>query len=252
MSLADKQESIKAISMKILETVIEGKSTDSDINNIFDVAFDQLVQTCPVKGGSSQKLHTRRATSLGPLGVSEIQKGILKEVERRAQLDKIDKPENEKEKEAKNERRLEEIKSEICKNHGKWKKIFMDRVSNQLRDQIKNSLAYIVVLYIAFKIGLQQVDPTNKTVLTGLLLQAVTQLAINVQVIYSNTTIEVYEPLEKEQNILLSKQQVRQTQRAAARAARAAERNRMSRSHINRGRGKSRRNDRYNTRKVRN
>lgn len=255
MNSAEKQEATKAISMKILETVIEGKATDSDINNIFEVAFDQLLQTCPVKGGSSQKLIPRRAASAGPLGLSEIQKGIVKEVDRRAQLAEIERPENEKKKEEKNEKRLEEIENELCTNHEKWKKIFIDRVSNQLRDQIKHSLAYIIVLYMAFKLGVQEVDPTNKPALIALLLQAIVALAIQVQVTYSNTTLELYEPLEKEKNILLSKKLERQARRAEERAKRAAARAQMSRSHINKGRGnprKSRRNNRYNTRKIRN
>jgi len=108
---------------------------------------------------------------------------------------------------------------------------------------------------MAYKIGLQEVNPTNKTVLIGLLLQAITSLALQVQLTYSNTTIELYEPLEKEQNILLSKKLLRQARRAEERAKRAAERSRISHNHINRGRGnppKSRRNNRYNTRKIRN
>lgn len=241
--------------MKILDTVIKGKATDSEINTIFEVAFDQLVQTCPVKGGSSQKLIPRRAASAEPLGVSEIQKGILKEVDRRAKFSKIETPGNEKKKEEKNEKRLEEIENELCKNPEKWKKIFMDRVSNQVRDQIKHSLAYILVLFMAFKLGLQEVDPTNKTALTGLLLQAIVSLAIQIQVTYSNTTVELYEPLEKEKNNLLSKKLERQAHRREERAKRAAERARMSHSLRHRGRGgqrESRRNDRRKTRKVKN
>lgn len=255
MNSAEKQEAIKAISMKILDTVLEGKKDESSINEIFDVAFDQLVQICSLKGGSSQKILPRRAASAEPLLLSKIQKGIVAEVGRRAKFSEIETPGNSYRKQEKNERRLEEIENELCKNPEKWKKIFIDRVSNQVRDQIKHSLAYIFVLYVAFKLGLQEVDPTNKTALIGLLLQAIVSLAIQIQVTYSNTTVELYEPLEKEKNNLLSKKLKRQARRAEERAKRAAERARMSHSLTHRGRGgrrESRRNNRHKTRKIKN
>lgn len=250
MNSAEKQEAIKAISMKILDTVLEEKKDESSINEIFDVAFDQLVQTCPIKGGSSQKLLPRRAASAGPLPmVSRLRKEVLEEVDRRAQLPIIETKENESKKEEKNEKRLEEIETELCKNQDKWKKIFADRVSNQLREQIRNSITYILVLFMAFKLGLQEADPTSKNALIGVLLQAIVTLAIQVQATYTNTTIEVFEHLEKEKYNLLSKKRQRIARKAEERAKRAAERARMSHAITHRGRGGG---NRRTTRKVRN
>ena len=115
MNSAEKQEAIKAISMKILETVMEGKVNDSDINDIFEIAFDQLVQTCPVKGGSSQKLIPRRAASAGPPAmVSKLKKEVLEEVDRRRALPEIKtKLQEAQELEVKIKKNLQELQAQI-------------------------------------------------------------------------------------------------------------------------------------------
>ena len=101
--------------MKILETVMEGKVNDSDVNDIFEVAFDQLVQTCPVKGGSSQKLIPRRAASAGPPAmVSKLKKEVLEEVDRRRALPEIKtKLQEAQELEAKIKKNLQELQAQI-------------------------------------------------------------------------------------------------------------------------------------------
>ena len=102
---------------------------------------------------------------------------------------------------------------------------------------------------MAFKLGLQEADPTSKNALIGVLLQAIVTLAIQVQATYTNTTIEVFEHLEKEKYNLLSKKRQRIARKAEERAKRAAERARMSHAITHRGRGGG---NRRTTRKVRN
>lgn len=225
MNSVNEEEAIKAISMKILDTVIEGKKDESSIDDILNVAFDQLIQTCPLKGGSSsERPISRRSASVGPLPiVSKLREEVAKEVERREQLPIIETKNNER----KNETRLKEIEDQLCENSPKWRKIFIDKVSQHTKDQIRHSIAYVIVLFMAFKIGLHEADPTSQKALITLLLQAIVNLALQVHTTYNKTTEELYERLEDEKHKLVLKKKERIERSRKERAQREVERARM-------------------------
>jgi len=278
MNLAEKKEAIKAISMKILDTVIKGKATDSEINTIFEVAFDQLVQTCPVKGGSSQKLITnffpKRAASTGPPAiVTKLKKEVLREVDRERalpeitsnvqeanelkvgiqnELHELDKEiEEENKEEALNNKEKKEIDLILCENKYKFGKLLLKNIKEKTRSHIINLILYLITAFTLYKVGFKVADPRKAEVFASLLTVTITQLARDIFETTTTETTSFFTPLYKKKNNIASRKIHREHKRQERITHLFTPKPQTIRTGQVRGRG-GQRNDRRKTRKVKN
>lgn len=278
MNSAEKQEAIKAISMKILDTVLEEKANDSTIDDIYMAAFDQLVQTCSIKGGSSQKLLPRRAASAGPLPmVSRLRKEVLEEVDRRKALPEIKSKKGEEKEldlkiEEEEEALREEIKKEnkeeavnitnkeeidkiICQNKYKFGRILVKNIGEKTRNHIKNLIFYLITAFALYKAGFKVADPREAGAFSAILTITIAQLARDILESTANETASFYKPLFNEKHQIASRKIHREQKRQNRMQQLFSDKPKPIRQGHVRGRGGSRRgrrNANRTTRKVRN